>query len=80
MFFIGQCMVSRFLNCVMGVVRSSGAKSLIVIELKQQFLDTTCAVAAAQHVARGVPAQLHAGAVEPVGCLGRVAEDPPGKF
>jgi rhodanese-related sulfurtransferase len=52
---------------------------LIVIELKQQFLDAAHAILAAQHVARGMPAQLHAGAVEPVGGFGRIAENPIGQ-
>ena len=55
-------------------------KPLIVIELNQQLLDTAHAVVAAQHVARRMSAQLHAGAVEPVGCLGRIAENPIGQL
>jgi hypothetical protein len=63
----------------MEAVRLSGAEPLIVIELKQQLFDATSTLVAAQHVARCVSAQLHAGAVEPVGCPGGVTEDTPGK-
>src|SRR5574340_1009161 len=78
----GCTSTARFANGVAadGSGPLPGAVSLIVIELKQQFLDAACTVAAVQHVARGMPAQLHAGAVEPLRCSGGVAKDPPGKF
>lgn len=65
---------------IMEADRLPKTKPLIIVELKQQLLDATHAILAAQHVARRMSAQLHAGTVEPVGCLGRIAEYPIGQL